>query len=102
MPPTTEQDGDNPARQSHYSKIKTSIDQKVVELNQEGYKKLQFTPPEIAAEAGVNYNTAHKNGVFHKLKGEFDSLDYKTWKGMTVNIEDWIEENELLEDENDE
>lgn len=102
MPPTSSDDGGNPARQGHYSKIKTEIDEKVVELDQEGYKKLQFTPPEIAAEADVNYNTAHKNGVFHKLKSNFDALEYQTWKGITIDIEAWIEENELDEDDKDE
>ena len=94
MPPTPNDQAESRPQNSHYSKIESEINQIVEEKFEENYQNLKFTPPEIAAQANVNYNTAHKNGVFHRLKSEYESLNYSRWNGIVIDIETWIEEYE--------
>lgn len=91
---TGEQGQPSQRNNNYYNVAKSQLDQLVQEWNEEGYKKAKVSPPKLAAKAGINYNTWHKNGVTQQLQAEISCITYKPWIGFKINIEKYIE-NEL-------
>lgn len=88
--------GSQPATTTNYKQraLKT-LDRLVEDWQKEEYRKAELTPPKLAAEAGINYNTWHKNGVTEKLVAEINCLQYRKWSGFKIIIEKYVEERGL-------
>ncbi len=87
-----ETSGEAAKRNNYLITAVETLDELVADWHDEGYRKAELSAPDLAAEAGVNYNTWHKNGVTPALTAEINSLDYVPWQGFKLVIEDYIEE----------